>query len=267
MYFFRRLRYYLRLFFVFARLSLQSELEYRINFLSGMGIELGYMTIKLTYLVVVIQTGKNIGNLTPDMVMMFIGIYIFMTGIWMMLTGVNSMAGNVLSGGLDMLIVKPGSLMFLQTFGKINFGMTFANCTAGIIIIVISWIKVGVALTFWNVAGFLFYMILAMILTYAITMIPALLIFWVTSTGNVYTIFSALWDFNNMPMNIYNKTIQRIGTFIIPVFMLTNWSGLFVFGQLSTFEKIWGIIVPFIVLAIARIMWVRGMKKYTSAGG
>ena len=267
MYFIKRLKYYLKLLFLFARLSLQSQLEYRINFISGMGIELAWMTIKLTYLVVVMQTGKNIGDLTPDMVMMFIGVYIFMTGIWMFISGVNSITGNILSGQFDMLLIKPGSPMFLQTFGSFNYGMCFVNCIAGIILICVSWVNVGIPFTFINAAGFLFYMVLAMILTYAAAMIPALLIYWVTSTGNVYSLFASLWDFNNMPMKIYNKTVQNIGTFIIPVFMLTNWSGLFVFGQLSLLEKMWGIIAPFIILAIARIMWVRGLKKYASANG
>jgi ABC-2 type transport system permease protein len=232
-----------------------------------MFIELAFMTIKLTYLVVIMQTGTNIGGLTPDMMMMFIGVYIFMTGIWMMLSGVNSIPGNVLSGQLDMLITKPGSLMFLQTFGNFSFGMMFSNCTAGIILICLSWTRTGTALNFINIAGFSGYMILAMILTYAVIMIPSLLVLFVTSVNGVDIIFAALWDFNNMPMKIYNKTVQKIGTFIIPVFMLTNWGGLFVFEQLSTFEKIWGIILPFIILLIARIMWVRGMRRYSSANG
>jgi ABC-2 type transport system permease protein len=71
-------------------------------------------------------------------------------------------------------------------------------------------------------------MFLGAILIYAFAMIPALLVFWVTSTGGTSTLFEVLLDFNKMPMALCAKTVQRIGTFIIPIFLLTNWVGLFV---------------------------------------
>jgi ABC-2 type transport system permease protein len=266
-YIYKRAKWYIKLFFAFARISLLSQLEYRLNFIAGTCVELSYMCIKLIYLIVVMQTGINIGMLTPNMVMMFVGTYIFMTGIWMMFSGINSIPSKVLSGQLDMLMIKPGSLKFLQTFGSFDFAMTFPNVTVGIILICVSWHKVHIPLTFSTVSGFLFYIIMGIILTYAITLILALLVFWVTSTGGVWTLFAALWDFNNMPMTLYNRIAQQIGTFIIPVFVLTNWAGLFVLHQLSVLQMVWGIVMPIIMILISNLMWKRGMRKYTSANG
>lgn len=266
-YILKRAKWYVKLIFMFAKISLLSQLEYRLNFIAGTCVELSYMCIKLIYLIVVMQAGINIGMLTPDMVMMFVGTYIFMTGIWMMFSGINSIPGKVLSGQLDMLIVKPGPLQFMQTFGSFDFGMTFPNATVGIILICVSWHRVQIPLTFFTVGGFLFYIIMGIILTYAITLIPVLLVFWVTSTGGIGTLFSALWDFNNMPMTLYNKIAQQIGTFIIPVFILTNWAGLFVLHKLSVLQLVWGIIMPIIMILISNFTWKRGMRKYSSANG
>jgi len=242
-------------------------MEYRLNFISGVCVESAYMCIKLTYLIVVIKTGVHIGALSPDMVMIFVGTYCFMTGVWMMLNGVNSIPAKVLAGQMDMLMVKPGSLQFMQTFGSFDFAMTCPNVTVGIILICSGWARAGIPVTFTSLGGFLFFLLTGIILTYAVSLIPALLVFWVTSVNGVYTLFSALWDFNNMPMALYGKTIQRIGTFIIPVFMLTNWAGLFALKQLSAVQIIWGIVLPAIMLLVTRLMWKRGMRRYTSANG
>jgi ABC-type uncharacterized transport system, permease component len=201
------------------------------------------------------------------MVILFVGTYVFMTGIWMLLNGVNSIPGQILHGGFDILMTKPGSLQFLQTFGKFDFGLAFPNVTAGIVLICIGWESANISVTLWNIVGFIIFILSGIVLTYVFTLIPALLTFFVTSVNGVYTLFSALWDFNNMPMELYTKTVKQIGTFFIPIFIITNWAGLFVLDKLSLLEIVWGFAVPIILFLIARLMWVCGIRKYTSANG
>lgn len=263
----RRLRWYIKMLTVFARMSLQSQLEYRLNFLAFTSVELGYMIIKLLYLAVVVNAGVNIGPLTPDMVMIFVGTYIFMTGVWMLLSGVNDIPLKVFYGEMDMLLTKPGSLQFLQTFGRFNFGLAFPNMTAGIVLMIVGWVRAGIPVNFLQVTGFIFYLCMGMLMTYSFILIPTLFIFWTASLGGLGNIISATWDFNNMPMLMYNKVIRAIGTYVLPVFLLTNWAGMFILHQLSVFEAIWGIIVPVGLLILSRHLWKRAFRRYQSAGG
>ena len=264
---FRRAGYYIKLIVVFMRISLLSQLEYRLNFISGLAVESAYMCIKLTYLVVVIRTGVNIGTLTPDMVMVFIGTYCFMTGILCFLWGISAIPQKVLAGNLDMMIVKPGSLMFMLTFGSFDFAMTVPNCTVGIILICAGWNRAGIPVSLAAVGGFLLFILTGMVLTYAFLIVQALLVFWVTSVNGTYDVAFALWDFNNMPMALYTKTVRRIGTFFFPIFLITNWAGLFILKRLSYAEIVWGIAAPVVILFLTRLMWKRSIKKYTSANG
>lgn len=178
---FNRLFWYLKLWSVFMKLSLQSQLEYRLNFAAGAFVETAYLCIKIVYLILIIRTGANIGFLTPNMVMIFIGTYIFMTGIWMLLTGIIKIPNVVLSGELDILMTKPGSLQFLQTFGSFDIGKTFPNILAGIVLIIIGWQKSNIAVSLLNISGFAFFMLCGMLLTYSFALIASLLVFWITS--------------------------------------------------------------------------------------
>ena len=262
-----RLKWYGKLLGAFARISLLSQLEYRLNFLAGFCVEVAYMLIKLVYLVVVLRSGVNIGTLTPQAVQVFVGTYIFMTGIWMLLSGINGIPQKVLTGELDLVMTKPGSLQFLQTLGSFNFALAFPNVTAGIALVVTGWSGAGMPVSFAAVAGFLLFVLTGMLLTYSFTLIPALLIFWITSVNGMFAFFAALWDFNNMPMELYNRTARSIGTFVIPIFMITNWAGMFSLGKLSPLETLWGLAVPVVWFLISRLLWVRGIRRYTSANG
>ena len=261
------LKWYLKIGFLFGKMSLQSQLEYPLNFVSGVFVELAYMMIKLVYLYVVVTTGMNVGSLTPDQVILFVGTYVFMTGIWMLLSGVNDVPGTVINGGLDLLMTKPGSLQFLQTFGKYNFGLMLPNIIAGMVLTILGWMRSGIAASLLNIALFLFYMACAVLLTYAFSLISSLLIFWITSVNAVYTMYCAFWDYNNMPMELYPKIIKQIGTFIIPIFLITNWQGLAILGKLSVSELIWGACFPIVAFLLSRLMWTRGIRKYISANG
>jgi ABC-2 type transport system permease protein len=164
-------------------------------------------------------------------------------------------------------MTKPGSLQFLQTFGRFNFAMAFPNVTIGLTLICIGWTKSEIPLNLTLIGIFIIYMIGGIILTYAFGLISSLLVFWVTSMHAVFNIYAALWDYNNMPMELYPRIIKQIGTFVIPIFLVTNWQGMAVLGKLSILETIWGAVLPVAIFVISRFLWKKGIKKYISANG
>lgn len=254
-------RWYIKVAVHFGKLSLQSVMEYPLNFASGVCVELAYMVIKLVYLYVVLSTGMKVGSLTPEEVVIFVGTYIFMTGIWMFLSGVNSIPDAVVKGDLDLIMTKPGSLQFLQTFGKYNFALACPNVLVGTALIVAGWRVSGIAVTASGIAAFVFYLICGVILTYSFGLMA------VTSLNAVNTLYSALWDYNNMPMELYPKIIKQIGTFLIPIFLVTNWPGMAVLGKLSALQLVWGAAVPALAFLLSRRMFRAGVRRYTSANG
>ena len=164
-------------------------------------------------------------------------------------------------------MTKPGSLQFLQTFGKYNFALAFPNVVMGTVLMVGGWSLCKIPVTLSSVGSFLFYLITGIILTYSFGLMASLLVFWVTSLNAVSTLYAALWDYNNMPMELYPKVIKQIGTFIIPIFLVTNWPGMAVLGKLDMIQIIWGIVIPVLAFWLARLMWKAGIKRYTSANG
>lgn len=262
----KKLRRYLKLMGVFAKYSLMSSLEYRINFVTGMMVEMGWMVIKLLYVAIIYKAGTNIGILTPDHILLFVGTYVLMTGIYMLYYGnFCSLPGMVQQGELDLYIVKPVSLQFYVTMRQLAFPYLLPNLVAGSLMIVTGWRLAGLPVTPMSVAGFLFYLLCGCLLTYSLFLLPYILSFWIISVGGIADISAALWDFNNMPSMIYGKWMRRVGTWLLPIFVITNFPGLFLMGELSPWSCIWGAVAPVLFFAISRGLWKFAIKRYSSA--
>ncbi len=257
---------YFKLIGVFAKYSLMSALEYRINFITGMTVEMGWMIIKLLYVAIIYKAGTSIGILTPDHILLFIGTYVLMTGIYMLYFGnFCSIPGMVQQGELDLYLVKPVSLQFLVTMRRLEFAYLLPNLAAGVSMIMTGWSLAGLPVNALSIAGFLFYLICGCLLTYSLFLLPYILGFWIISVGGISDISNALWDFNNMPSMIYGKWFRRIGTYILPVFVITNFPGLFLMGELSAFACVWGAVAPVLFFALSRTLWKISLKRYSSA--
>lgn len=257
---------YIKLLGVIIKYSLMSVMEYRINFAAGVLVESGWMIIKLLYVAIVYKAGVSIGILTPDHIMLFVGIYTLMTGTYMLYYGnFSSLPAMVQRGELDLYIVKPVSLQFYMTMRRLDFSLLAPDFVAGIVLIVIGWKRAGLPVGFVEVGGFVFFLITGSLLTYSMFLLPYLLCFWTLSVGGIGDITAALWDFNNMPSAIYGKWMQRIGTFILPVFVITNFPGLFLMGELSAGLILWGALVPVLVFLMVRCVWKRAIRNYSSA--
>ncbi len=256
----------LRLLKVFAKVSLMSQLEYRANFAAGVAVETGWMLIKLLYVAVVYRVGADIGVLTPDHILLFVGIYTLMTGFYMLYYGnFTSISRMVREGELDLYLVKPVSLQFLITMRRLDAALLLPDFVAGVIMIALGWARAGLPVTVVSVTGFLFFTVCGVLLTYSLFLLPHLLCFWIVATRGVAEMTSAVWDFNNMPQLIYGKWMQRIGTFLLPVFVITNFPGLFVMGELSPLLMAWGVAAPILFFGITRIVWKRAVRNYSSA--
>ncbi len=152
-----------------------------------------------------------------------------------------------------------------MTMKRLDLVLLLPDFVAGTIMIGLGWHRAGLPVNAWAIAGFLFFLMCGNLLTYSLFLIPNLLCFWIVASRGIADITAALWDFNNMPQLIYGKWMQRIGTFILPVFVITNFPGLFLMGQLSPGMMAWGVISPVLFFFISRGIWKKAVKNYSSA--
>ncbi len=68
-------------------------------------------------------------------------------------------------------------------------------------------------------------------------------------------------------MIVYDKVGQAVGSYLIPMFVITSFPSLFALGKMTGTQMIWGVLAPVIFIAISRFAWTRGIRNYSSASG
>jgi viologen exporter family transport system permease protein len=261
------LRKHFTIYVLFVKNSIMAQMEYRFNFLGNFAMEGGYLLVKLSYIVVVYRSGVRIHGLTADEILLFIGTFIFMTAFYAGLFMINNfrLLSKIKDGDLDLLLTKPVSLQFMATLRQADVTIFLVDAIAGGIVMIIAWQRLAIPVTLATLGGFVLLIGISIIVSYCLFLLPQILSFWLLNTSAIAGITDAFWDFNSMPMGIYTTTIQQVGVFLLPIFVITNFPPLFLVGKMPPAYFAWVLVLPFLLMAIVRLLWKKGLRSYASA--
>jgi ABC-2 type transport system permease protein len=265
----REIAKHIRIYGMLVRMNVMSQMEYRTNFVTGIMMELGYLVVKILYILVTYRAGRSIAGFTPDQILVFIGTFVLVTGFYAGVFMMNffQLSPMVRDGSFDTLMTKPVSLQFMATFRRSDIGIFTIDAGAGLILTAIGMVRLGGSIDVLRIAGYALFVASGSAVGYALYLIPQSFVFRVINSTAIAEFTDSFWDFNNVPMVVYGRIGQAIGVYLIPMFVVTSFPALFALGKLDTVSTIWGIAAPFLFLGIARLFWKSGIRNYTSASG
>jgi ABC-2 type transport system permease protein len=82
-------------------------------------------------------------------------------------------------------------------------------------------------------------MIISSLVSYSLFLLPQILSFWLMNTSALAEVTDSFWDFNNMPMEIYNRWIKQVGVFVLPIFVITKFPPMFVLNKMPIGYLAW----------------------------
>ena len=259
---------HLKIWVKLVRINLMSQLEYRANFITGLMMEGGYLLAKIMYVIVVYSAGKNIAGFTPDEILVFIGTFVAITGFYAGLFMMNlfQLTWLVRDGSFDLLLTKPVSTQFLATFRRSDLALFSLDFVAGIVMVGIGFHRLGIGFDAVRIAGWALFAASGAAVGYALWLIPMTLVFRIVKADSLAGLCDAFWDFNNVPMVVYNRVGQAFGVFVIPVFVVTNFPALFALGRMTPLLFVWGLAAPFLFGFLASRLWKSALRHYASGG-
>ncbi len=263
----REIKKHVLIYFLFVKNSVMAQMEYRFNFIGNMAMETGYLFVKLSYVVVIYRTGVTINGLSPDEMLLFIGTFITLTGVYAGMFMINNfrLREKIKDGDLDLILTKPVSVQFMATLRQADMTIFSVDVIAGSVCVIAAWNRLALPATFFTVGGYLLFLLLCSIVAYSLFLLPQILSFWLMNTSSIAEITDSFWDFNCMPMGIYSEWIRQIGVFILPIFVITNFPPLFLLNKMPPMYGLWAVLLPVVMLMIVRAAWKKGMGTYASA--
>jgi ABC-2 type transport system permease protein len=257
---------YGRLLGVQARTSALMAMQYRSDFLVRGFVTVLWMSVTLLPLFVVFGARQAVAGWSFPEALVVVGWFALLRavlegGVSPSLTAV---VEHVRKGTFDFVLLKPADAQFLVSTAKFEpwrvidiagalaiFGYAFAHLGR--------WPGPRELLL-----GFAF-LIMAIVVLYSFWILVVSAAFWVVKVDNLSYLFQSLFDAGRWPITIFKGALYYIFTFVFPLALMTTYPALALLGRLTAANAALACLGGLAFAAVARAVWNRALRMYTSA--
>ena len=242
-------------------------------FVAGaVGQALGYGAYAVAIWVMVDHFG-GIGAWSSYEVMLLWGLNLFSystAGVFC-LRSFYGLGQMIRTGEFDNVLTKPPNPLLFIAFRQFNYGY-FSHLSVATFVIALSWVKIGIALTWGNLCFLAVTLFSGAIIHAAVFLATGVPAFWIVQNEALAALL--LWDvgtFTRYPVTIYPKPIQVILTCVLPYGFVAFYPAQFFLGKtdFSLFHPVFQYLSPVVALvaaAAAYQFWRFGLTRYQSTG-
>jgi len=262
---FKRLIYYVNLYGALFSISLSSRLQYRVDFIVTSIGYLLYLGANVALFGVVYQWTTYLGGWSFNEILIFLGTYHTIHGIWDFATALNveQISSHVAKGSLDMILIKPVSSLFYVTFNNMNFS-ALINVVAGIVIAVSGAVMRGDPIALGTVFLYVLLCFCGVVIFTVIQLLVQLISFRLIRSDTINSFFYQVIKFAEKPTVIYTGIPRFVLTFMIPMIIIVNVPSELLMGKATAGAILFSLLVTTALLLIASIGWRFSVKAYSS---
>lgn len=257
---------YLRLFVVFFRTSVQTDIEYRADFytrilssLLGLATTVGGLSIAYHYT-------SNIRGWTFAHTLVLLAVYYLMDGLIEMFIAPNmrQVMTQVRDGTLDFVLLKPVSAQFLVSFRTVNV-WRIVNVMVGVGLSVYTVNRLSVSVGPAQAAAFLAALLAGFAVVYSLWLILVTLTFWFLKVDNIEQIVWQAFEAGRYPIEIYPAWLRGSLTYVIPVAFILTTPAQALTGRTGAADLLQALLAGALSLTLSSAFWRYGLRRYSGA--
>ena len=262
----------IKLFFAFARVSMLTQMEYRLGYVVRMAGKVIDFGGSFAILAIMLFRFQSIGTWSAHEVLFLYSLNILTYSVAATFTmPICNIGASIRSGTMDAALTRPVNPLYLIICQNASAGY-ITNYLLGLGVMVFALVNLQIEITFASVA-LLVLSIMGGILIHAAALIACgVPSFWTVKNNALPRIF--YWEFNRFvdyPINIYSGFIQGILTFVLPYAFISFYpAGLFLGRTDDTiFHPVIFYLSPLVGIvcfALAYRFWKFGLDAYQSTG-
>lgn len=264
-----KIKRYARLYKVFIKQFFKTIMQSKLDFFMGLiGFFLTQM-VGIGFLYLVFRQIPALDGWSLNELIFIYGFAQIPRGLDHLLTdNIWMLAWNlVVSGRFDSYKLRPMN-MYLQLIFERLQPDAFGEILIGIILVTMSYTKGIVIVDASHICLFVVSIIAGTVIYTAVKLLYASLAFWMKVSGPVLNTAYTLSDFAKYPINIYEKSVRFVITWIVPFgYVAYIPSTYFLREKVNPLTSI-GVecIIAVVLFAIAYIVFDKGSKTYESTG-
>jgi ABC-2 type transport system permease protein len=257
---------YLTLLLHQLRMSATLGAQYRVNFAIDGVLALLWAAAGLVPLHVAFSGRGPIGGWSYEGALVVMGWFTLLKGV--LDGGVNpsltAVVEQIRQGTLDFVLLKPADAQFLVSTAKFEPWKVADVLAAGA---VFGWafLRLGHAPRLGDTLVALALLACAIMVLYSLWILVVAAAFWVVRLDNLSYLFDALFDFSRWPVTVFKGVFRVVFTFVIPLAVMTTYPAQALLGTLEVRTAALSVAGSIAFALAARWVWLRAIRRYTSA--
>ncbi len=257
---------YARLLRAQMRASMLTLLQYRFDFFADGALELLWATTALVPLLVVYQARETVAGWSLGEALLVTGWFILLQGV---LEGainpsLTSVVEHIRTGTLDFVLLKPADAQFLVSTARFQ-PWRATNVLTALAVFGYAFHRLGRPPTATGLAAAFALLIASTLLLYSLWILTVSAAFYVVKVDNLSVLFNSIFDAARWPSSVFRGVLGFIFMFVVPITLMTTYPALAMLDKLRGSTLVLAFAGAVIFAALARLVWLGSIGRYTSA--
>jgi ABC-2 type transport system permease protein len=259
---------YFALFRTQLRASVLLALQYRTDFLFDALVELFWAVSAVVPLLVVFHARPHAFGYQLGEALLVTSFFLVLEGIieGAINPSLTTVVEHVRKGTLDFILLKPADAQFLVSTARFS-PWRGANAISATVLATYAFLRLGHAPRTQDVLLSLLLLCASIVILYSLWTLTVSAAFYVVRVDNLTFLFSSLFDAARWPASVFRGFLRILFTFILPFGVMTTFPAEALLGRLPWRSVVLALVLAAAFALLARVVWLRSLSRYTSAGG
>lgn len=257
---------YFRVYTMLGRLSLETLLAYRANFVNSIVSSLSWGLFSFFSVLLLVSKTTGVYGWTPTEIILLTCGYSILIGVFHTLfsTNFDRMADLINLGQLDAFLLRPLDSQFSLSFWWVNYtSLTRILLGGGFLWYIIHTSAIPV--TAVSAASFIVLVSVGIFLLYSVWFIVTTLLVWFPRMSNVIELLYSISGMARYPGEMYRHALGYIFFLFLPLTLIMTTPIKVLVRKSASWEMILLVVFTICFFMISRVFWKFALRHYTSA--
>lgn len=259
---------YFRVYTVLGKLSLETLLAYRSNFVNSIVSSLSWGFFSFFSILLLVSKTTSIYGWTPTEIILLTCGYSILIGVFHTLFSTNfeRMADLINLGQLDAFLLRPLDSQFSLSLWWVNYTSIVRILLGGGFLWYIMHTS-ATPVTVVSAASFIVLVSVGILLLYSLWFITATLLVWFPRMSNVIELLYNVSGVVRYPGEMYRHALGYMFFLFLPLTLIITTPVKLLVGKSASWEMILLVVFAVCFLVISRMFWKFALRYYASASG
>jgi ABC-2 type transport system permease protein len=256
----------LRVAWLFTRIGVMNELQYRANFFVALFQSLLALGVGLVVLSLVFSHTTDLKGWDHSELLCVMGIQIAMGGLMRATIQPNMLRliEEVGNGNLDYALTKPEDSQVLISVREVRIWQ-LVDVLSGAVVVGIGVSQLEASVGFLDAFGLVTLLLLGSVMLYCIWLVLATGAFWVIRMWFLTELFEGLYQTGRWPIGIYPGWLRYSMTYLVPIGFAVTVPAEAVTSRLEWTTVVTAVGFAAVLFGFTRWFWRFGLRRYAGA--